>query len=321
WASGLEGNEAIDVSNTLKLSDKEKESYVQQHEGENIGHFIKELKIMAKSCNFGEQEKSFIRDRIILGVRVQQLQERLLGKGDTNLETAERICRSSEVTKIQTGNLQGKKLGAIRNEQKSLKGASAYGKNTNRKRGKTKDKYDCLKCGRQHSRGKCFAFGKRIDEIDVHINLRNEFINKNLSIFEADERVLFGYHNTSLCGLKVSRTELLNRLLRTNVPACKKLLKPQVVDIYDTKLKKQFVTKNYYDKTARDRPSFAKNENIFLKVRKEDKWVPGNIIDTHQTPRSYIVKEENGSVYRRNSSFLRYSNLDSFNKNGDSSGK
>ncbi|KAF2892430.1 hypothetical protein ILUMI_13743 [Ignelater luminosus] len=267
-------------------------------------------------------------------------------------------------------------------------GTSRYSKNTNRERGKIKDEYDCLKCGRQHSREKFWeelvfinskpvnfkldsgamcnvlpydvienlerensikstnktiiAYGEnkikvigeiilkcmirkneykikfivvdvksrpilglnaciklnlisKIDEIDAGINLRNEFINKNLSIFEGEGQIT------------------------TNIPVSKKLLKPQVVDIYDTKLKKQFVTKNYYDKTARDRPTFAKTENILLKVRKEDKWVPGKIIDTHHTPRSYIVKEQNGSVYRRNSSFLRHSNLDSYNKNTNSS--
>ncbi|KAF2888187.1 hypothetical protein ILUMI_17986, partial [Ignelater luminosus] len=82
---------------------------------------------------------------------------------------------------------------------------------------------------------------------------------------------------------------------------------------------KQFVTKNYYDKTALDKSDFAKNEDVLLKVRKEDKWVSRKIIDIHQTPRSYIVKEQNRPVYRRNSSFLRHSNLDSYNKNTNSS--
>ncbi|KAF2884656.1 hypothetical protein ILUMI_21516 [Ignelater luminosus] len=237
-------------------------------------------------------------------------------------------------------------------------GTSRYSKNTNRERGKIKDEYDCLKCGRQHSRGKCFAFGKRcnkcdkighfaigcrryktntnnndkykkasihemyndssntdnkelfissielekesiskIDEIDVDINLRNEFINKNLSIFERERQVSFE-HKTQL---------------KENYKAVKRRRLPNVVK------EKQFVTKNYYYKTARDKSNFAKNKNILLKVRKEDKWVPGKIIDTHQTPRSYIVKEQNESVYRRNYSFPRHSNLDSYNKNTNSS--
>ncbi|KAF2903567.1 hypothetical protein ILUMI_02640 [Ignelater luminosus] len=79
---------------------------------------------MVKSNNFEEQEESPI--RIILDVRDQQLQERLLGKGVTNLETTERICG---VTKIQARDLQGEKVDAIRNEQKSIRSTSGCGKN------------------------------------------------------------------------------------------------------------------------------------------------------------------------------------------------
>ncbi|KAF2890385.1 hypothetical protein ILUMI_15788 [Ignelater luminosus] len=329
----------------------------------------------------------------------------------------------------------GEKVDVIRNEQKYMGGRSRYSKNTKRERGKIKDEYDCLKCGRQHSRGKCFAFGKRcnkcgkighfaigcrrhktntnnndnykkasihemyndneelfissielgsvnyvnevvweelvfinnkpvnfkldsgvitkktiiayggnkikvvgeiilkcmvrkneykikfivvdvksrpilglnaciklnliskIDQIDGGINLRNEFINKNLSIFEREKQVAFE-HKTQL--------KENYKAVKSN---CRRL--PNVV------IEKQFVTKNYYGKTALDKSTFAKNENVLLKVRKEDKWVSGKIIDTHQTPRSYIVKEQN--VYRRNSLFLRHSNLDSYNKNTNSS--
>ncbi|KAF2900531.1 hypothetical protein ILUMI_05653 [Ignelater luminosus] len=55
---------------------------------------------------------------------------RLLGKGNINLETAEQICRSSEVTKTQARDLQGEKVDAIRNEQKYMRGGC--GKNTSR---------------------------------------------------------------------------------------------------------------------------------------------------------------------------------------------
>ncbi|KAF2889824.1 hypothetical protein ILUMI_16349 [Ignelater luminosus] len=136
-----------------------------------------------------------------------------------------------------------------------------------------------------------------ISKIDVDINLRNEFINKNLSLFERKRQVSFE-HKTQL--------KENYKAVKSN---CRRL--PNVVK------EKQFVTKNYYGKTALDKSTFAKNETVLLKVRKEDKWVSGKIIDTHQTPRSYIVKEQN--VYRRNSSFLRQSNLDSYNKNTNSS--
>ncbi|KAF2892576.1 hypothetical protein ILUMI_13598 [Ignelater luminosus] len=139
----------------------------------------------------------------------------------------------------------------------------------------------------------------KIDEIDVDINLRNEFINKNLSIFERERQVPFEH-----------KTQLKENYKAVKIN-CRRL--PSVVK------EKQFVTKNYYDKTALDKSDFAKNEDVLLKVRKEDMWVSRKIIDIHQTPRSYIVKEQNELVYRRNSSFLRHSNLDSYNKNTNSS--
>ncbi|KAF2896120.1 hypothetical protein ILUMI_10056 [Ignelater luminosus] len=59
------------------------------------------------------------------GVRDQQLQETPLGNGDINLKIPERICRSSEVTKYEQ-----EKVDSIRNEQKFMRGASRYSKNT-----------------------------------------------------------------------------------------------------------------------------------------------------------------------------------------------
>ncbi|KAF2904937.1 hypothetical protein ILUMI_01233 [Ignelater luminosus] len=100
----------------LKAKDKElKDSFRDNFKKENIGYFIKELIIIAKPCNFESKKSLLIRDRIILGARNQQLQERLLAKEDINLETTERICRSSEVTKIQGRYLQGEKIYPTRN--------------------------------------------------------------------------------------------------------------------------------------------------------------------------------------------------------------
>ncbi|KAF2885244.1 hypothetical protein ILUMI_20910 [Ignelater luminosus] len=320
-----------------------------------------------------------------------------------------------------------------------MRGTRGYGKNINREREKTKDKYDCLKCGRQHSRGKCFAFGKRCNKCgkighfaigcrhyktntnnngnykkaSIHevyndsstdneeifmssieldnVNYVNEVVWEEL-VFINNKPVNFKLDSGAMCNvlpydvvknlerensikssnktiiaygenkIKVIGEIILKCMIRKNeykikfivvdvksrpilgLNASIKLNLISKIDEIDrqvsfehkTQLKenykavksnyrrlpnvvkeKQFVTKNYYGKTALDKSTFAKNENVLLKVRKEDKWVSGKIIDTHQTPRSYIVKEQN--VYRRNSLFLRQSNLDSYNKNTNSS--
>ena len=49
-----------------------------QQEGETIDQFITELKTRAKSCEFGDQHDSMIRDRIVFGVSDTRLKEQLL---------------------------------------------------------------------------------------------------------------------------------------------------------------------------------------------------------------------------------------------------
>lgn len=59
----------------------------KQQEGETIDHFITELKTRAKSCEFGDQHDSMIRDRTVFGVRDIRLKERLLRESsDLTLE-------------------------------------------------------------------------------------------------------------------------------------------------------------------------------------------------------------------------------------------
>ncbi|KAF2891480.1 hypothetical protein ILUMI_14693 [Ignelater luminosus] len=49
-----------------------------------------------------------------------------------------KIALSSEATKRQAKDLQGKKVDVIRSEQKYMRGTRGYGKNINRKREKLK---------------------------------------------------------------------------------------------------------------------------------------------------------------------------------------
>ena len=72
----------------------------KEQEGETIDHFITELRTRAKSCEFGEQHDSMIRDRIVFGVRDTQLKERLLRESsELTLEKAASI--SERVRQVQ----------------------------------------------------------------------------------------------------------------------------------------------------------------------------------------------------------------------------
>ena len=50
----------------------------KQKHSESIDQFVTELKTRAKSCEFGDQQDSLIRDRIVFVVSVTRLKERLL---------------------------------------------------------------------------------------------------------------------------------------------------------------------------------------------------------------------------------------------------
>ncbi|XP_056647296.1 uncharacterized protein LOC130451960 isoform X1 [Diorhabda sublineata] len=173
--------EAIEVFSTLSLSEDQKGNYKEviaafdnyckprnnetfdrfkffsrnQAEGESMDHFIKDLKLSAKPCNFGTQEDSLIRDRIILGVQDHNLQEKLLGINNLNLETAESTCRTTEASKLQAKDLNKEEVNLIRRRGYSQGDPSTSDSGNNNGR-----EYRCLKCGRRHTKGKCFAFGK-----------------------------------------------------------------------------------------------------------------------------------------------------------------
>ena len=74
----------------------------KQQEGETIDQFIIELKTRAKSCEFGEQTESMIRDRLVFGVSDTRLKERLLRESsELTLEGAASLCRAAEESKRQ----------------------------------------------------------------------------------------------------------------------------------------------------------------------------------------------------------------------------
>ena len=130
------GEEALEIYNTFKFATgedpnkisvlkKKFEDYVnprkntvferyrfwecKQQEGETIDQFITELKTRTRSCEFGDQHDSMIRDRIVFGVRDNRLKERLLRESsELTLEKAASICRAGEASSSQVKELEDK---------------------------------------------------------------------------------------------------------------------------------------------------------------------------------------------------------------------
>ncbi|GBN98603.1 hypothetical protein AVEN_200024-1 [Araneus ventricosus] len=66
-------------------------------------------------------------------------------------------------------------------------------------------------------------------------------------------------------------------------------------------------TKLYYDKQAHVRPEFISEEKVMVRVGTQ--WEPAVIIKKHSTPRSYLVKNKNGRIVRRNKCHIRKTNI------------
>lgn len=104
--------------------------------------------------------------------------------------------------------------------------------------------------------------------------------------------------------LKSPAELLMSRKLRTNIPVKRELLKPKIVQFKEVKEKLQ-VHKNkykkYYDRSVRNLPSLSVGDKIRFKKTPFSQWSPGIIHDiVKHCPRSYIVKSDDGTLYRRN---------------------
>ena len=81
----------------------------QQEEDESLRTYITQLKILAKSCNFGPLEERLVRDRIVCGMSNRTLQKRFLEDSSLTLAKCERRCRCEESAAIHGDKMQIKK--------------------------------------------------------------------------------------------------------------------------------------------------------------------------------------------------------------------
>uniref|UniRef100_H3AY83 Retrotransposon gag domain-containing protein n=1 Tax=Latimeria chalumnae TaxID=7897 RepID=H3AY83_LATCH len=72
-----------------------------QSPSELIGAYVTDLKLQAKSCEFGELCDSLICDRIVCGILNDQVRCRLLHESDLTQARAIDICRAAEVSDTQ----------------------------------------------------------------------------------------------------------------------------------------------------------------------------------------------------------------------------
>ena len=112
--------------------------------------------------------------------------------------------------------------------------------------------------------------------------------------------VLLEYRNTPISGLKESPAQLLmSRILKSKLPTVESLLKPQVVDNPQQKLRQRSgKQKMYYDRNAKLLPIIKEGETA--RIRKGKTWEPAIVTAQHTAPRSFMVTTPDGTAYRQN---------------------
>ena len=111
---------------------------------------------------------------------------------------------------------------------------------------------------------------------------------------------LLEYRNTAVSGLKESPAQLpMSRMLKSKLPTAASLLKPQVVENTQQKLKQGSDKKKmYYDRNAKPLPPVEKHGTV--RIRKGKTWEPAIVTEKHAAPRSYIITTPDGTAYRQN---------------------
>lgn len=149
-----------------------------QEAGESIESYLASLRSLAKSCNYGELTDSLIRDRIVVGIRENNVRKKLLQENKLTLAKCINICRANEKTSQQLKAMSQESEDVNSFQSKAPKSEGYIPKSQSKGRGQTRAKpiglINCKFCGRTHPKRKedCPSWGKNC----VGCGEKNHFI-------------------------------------------------------------------------------------------------------------------------------------------------
>ncbi|XP_063389640.1 uncharacterized protein K02A2.6-like [Cydia fagiglandana] len=115
---------------------------------------------------------------------------------------------------------------------------------------------------------------------------------------------LLQYRNSPRGNLSSPAQLLMSRQLRTKLPAKATVLKPKVVNFKEHLEHKKVnldKTRSYYNQHARMSLPLNDNDYVYFKKKPTDNnWHKGRIVSKADHPRSYIIKDSDNVLYRRN---------------------
>ena len=128
-------------------------------EDEPFDSWVTFLRNKAKLCEFGEQELSLIRDKIVYGIRDLAVKERLLREANLTLDKCLDICRAVESSRQQARSMMSE-VQATEPEVNFIKKKHFKQQNGQPYHKKSYQISNCYYCGESHVKGKCPAYGK-----------------------------------------------------------------------------------------------------------------------------------------------------------------
>lgn len=137
--------------------------------------------------------------------------------------------------------------------------------------------------------------------IERYVGIAKSLLKKSSESGIDLQEVLLEYRNTPVLGSPYSPSQLLfSRMTRTKLPVHEALLKPKLVTNFsEVQDKVNYQNKRNYDKTAKSsKHKFYSGQDIVYV--KDNLWLPGKVVDIHKAPRSLILEDKNGHVFRRN---------------------
>ncbi|KAJ8018324.1 hypothetical protein HOLleu_43750 [Holothuria leucospilota] len=117
-----------------------------QQPTESIDQCVTDPKLESKSCEFGPLRDDLIRDRIVCGIRDDNVKPRLLKEVNLTLQSALYICRASEVAFTQMKTLSSEKAVWV------AAAKSTRSRPTSKPGKDTSHKSLCGRCGNKHHR-------------------------------------------------------------------------------------------------------------------------------------------------------------------------
>lgn len=141
-----------------------------QEDGESFDAFYTSIRKLAENCNFGELKDRMLRDKIVIGVRDQRMQQKLLEINDLTLQKAVDICRSAELSREFVKTLNNPEVHALQTGRPTQQHHFSKDKYFTKKdlpQGSNNNKvqynrnfYRCRKCNTDHRPMQCPAYGK-----------------------------------------------------------------------------------------------------------------------------------------------------------------